>query len=67
MPRSKLFIVNAVFNTSEGAVEWAVRGGELVDSAGYFRVFDQGWGVVGFDSCIDDQGASAPPVFLFGE
>jgi hypothetical protein len=44
-----------MFGSSQDAVQWAVGGGELVDSAGYFRVFDQGWSVVRFDSCVDDQ------------
>ena len=29
-----------LFGSSQDAVQWAVGGGELVDSAGYFRVLD---------------------------
>ncbi len=49
------------------AVKGAAGGGECVDAARGFGVFDEWRGVVWFESRIDHQRTAAAPVFVFGE
>ena len=45
-------------------MERSAGGGELIDPFGDFRIFHQGGGVVRFDAGINNQRASAAPMFL---
>ena len=48
-------------------VQRAAGGGEGVDAAGDFGVFDERRGVVRFEPGVDHQRAAAAPVFVGGE
>ena len=52
---------------SENAVQWSAGDGELVDSAGNFRILNERRGVMRFDSGVDDQRASTAPMLVLGE
>ena len=51
----------------DDAVERAAGGGEGVDAARHFGVFDERRGVVRFEAGVDHERAAAAPVFVFGE
>ena len=48
-------------------MKWTSECAQSIDFFGNLRIFYERRGVMGFEASVDDEGAGATPVFVFGE